>query len=104
MKELRSDYSSVGSYEKTEDNVQYFADGDFCWDTHEKKKATLQLICWDKEILISLKEVQKGIYYGIFATSAACNSSKDLLKPFKELDPDRLMETIQRLETPLNSK
>ena len=97
LKELRYEYGSVGKYQNTEDNIQYFIDGDYNYKIRERQKGTLSLICWNEEKLISLNEKEKGVFHGYFATPAACGESAHDLGPFEDLDVDELKTKVQEL-------
>ena len=97
LKELRYEYGSVGKYQNTEDNIQYFIDGDYNYKKRERQKGTLSLICWNEEKLISLNEKEKGVFHGYFATPAACGESAHDLGPFEDLDVDELKTKVQEL-------
>ncbi|EAY21647.1 hypothetical protein TVAG_014140 [Trichomonas vaginalis G3] len=80
MKELKQSYNSYGRYKETEGKIQKFKDGQHCWITQAGRKTDMELVCWNKDMLVSVIESDQCYHKAVFATPSACGDKEDLSK------------------------
>ena len=90
LKEVKKSYTSYGNYRKTEDGVQKFDGGQHCWQTQCGRKTTMELVCWNKDKLVSVLEIDQCVHRAVFATPSVC--TKDSLKALNNRTVEELRE------------
>lgn len=64
----------IGSFTKFVNNTLQFENGDYCDIVKKNRKASIKLMCWDKNILMNFNEPNICEYESIFATPAVCTN------------------------------
>ena len=92
LKEIKKDYQSIGKYNKTTGNIQYYTGGKHCSDSKEDAQTTVELVCWKRDKLASVDEVSECRYHAVFGTPSVC--TQESLKGLEKLPIGKLEDIL----------
>ena len=88
LKEIKKNYQSIGKYNRTNGNIQYYTGGKHCKDTNEDAQTIVELVCWKRDKLASVTEISECHNHAIFGTPSVC--TKESLNGIEKLPIEKL--------------
>ena len=75
MSGVRKRKISLGTFANVTGKKVYFTGGDYCWEIETGRTMELQLLCGEKNALVTVHEPSICVYRGVFTTPIVCTQS-----------------------------